>query len=87
MRRVTAIEVSSVLVAAGALMAFTLDARAGGVRADVVGWIVMGLGLWSLALFVLVGTTATTAIGTTHSKRENRSLAAVRRTKREEMRV
>jgi hypothetical protein len=87
MRRATAIETSSVLVAAGAVMAFTLDARAGGIRAELIGWILVGLGVWSLALFALVGTTATTAIATTHHKRENRSLAAVRRVPGDEMRA
>jgi hypothetical protein len=66
MRRATAIETSSLLVAAGAVMAVALDARAGGITVDLVGWILVGLGVWSLALFALVGTTATTAVSTTY---------------------
>ena len=65
MSRSTAIETSSLLVATGAIMALALDARAGGVNVDLVGWVLMGLGAWSLILFALVGTTGTTAIGTT----------------------
>ena len=65
MRRAIAIETSSVLVASGTLMAVALDARAGGITVDLVGWILVALGVWSLALFALVGTTATTAVSTT----------------------
>ena len=65
MRRATAIETSSVLVVTGAIMAVALDARAGGITAELVGWILVGLGVWCLALFTLVGTTATTAVSTT----------------------
>jgi hypothetical protein len=65
MTRTKAIETSSVLVAAGAIMALALDARAGGIGIDLVGWVLMGLGIWSLMLFALVGTTATTAVSTT----------------------
>ena len=65
MSRSTAIETSSLLVATGAIMALALDARAGGVSFDLVGWVLMGVGAWSLILFALVGTTGTTAISTT----------------------
>ena len=89
MSRSTAIETSSLLVAAGAIMAMAPDARAGGLSVELVGWVLMGIGAWSLILFALVGTTSTTAIDTTFLDRERPVVrpSSNRRTTRDDLRV
>jgi hypothetical protein len=70
MSRVAAIETSLVLVAIGTIIAVTADSATAGLSVQLIGLLVVGAGTWGLMLSLLVGTRATTAIGTTSVDRD-----------------
>jgi len=48
------IGVSLFLIAVGAILAFAVDAELAGIDIEVVGWILMGIGVLGLALFAVI---------------------------------
>ena len=61
------IAVSVLLIAAGAVLVWGIDATAGGVDLGVVGWICMGVGALGLVLTLV---TASSARGGARERRE-----------------
>jgi hypothetical protein len=70
MSRATALESSLGLAASGAVLALAVEVPSIGSSLQLAGWLLLLIGAWSFVLVLLVGTSATTAIGTTRLDRE-----------------